>query len=70
MPKQKLIEILNSYADDVFEDRMDAQKMAISRGRCGSPFAYKVVEVAPEHFLVVDHIRAPLFQRLLEAANG
>ncbi len=59
-----IIDILaaHAYAADNAED---AKRTAIRMGRCGSPFTYEAIEVAPDHHLVVNHIEAPLYRALI-----
>lgn len=67
--RSALVEVLASHADDATDNHKDAQHIALRLGRCGSPFTYQVIEVAADHFLVVNHIEASLYRALLQAVN-
>ena len=69
------------HAADAMDNREDAQSTATRMGRCGSPFTYQVLEVphvgddnaevrSHDHYIVVDHITAPLVRELLRAIEG
>ncbi len=69
MERNQLIEVLATHATDATDNHDEAKRIALRLGRCGSPFTYQVIEVASDHFLVVNHIEAPLYRDLLAVAK-
>lgn len=66
----EIISILADFAHSTTDSESEAKSIAVRAGRCGSPFTYSVIELAPQHFAVVSHIEAPLYRAIIRAGEA